>query len=75
MGCALLYMEWSQCVFAPCFQRHCAILFMKGALLKDPKKILIQQTENVQGGRQIRFTNVRDRSAEESTEFLYSGSY
>jgi uncharacterized protein YdeI (YjbR/CyaY-like superfamily) len=31
---------------------------MKGALLKDPKKILIQQTKNVQAGRQIRFTNV-----------------
>jgi len=33
-------------------------LFHKGALLKDPKGILIQQTENVQSARQIRFTNV-----------------
>ena len=31
---------------------------MKGALLKDPKGILVQQTENVQAARQIRFTNV-----------------
>ena|ERR1041385_9149218 len=33
---------------------------MKGALLKDAKRILIQQTENVQAARQIRFTNVRE---------------
>ncbi len=42
------------------FKDYCAILFIKGALLKDAKKILIQQTENVQAGRQIRFTNVRE---------------
>jgi uncharacterized protein YdeI (YjbR/CyaY-like superfamily) len=40
------------------FKEYCALLFMKGALLKDPKRILIQQTENVQAARQIRFTNV-----------------
>jgi uncharacterized protein YdeI (YjbR/CyaY-like superfamily) len=42
------------------FKEYCALLFFKGALLKDPKGILIQQTENVQAGRQIRFTNVRE---------------
>ena len=42
------------------FKEYCAILFVKGALLKDAKGILIQQTENVQAGRQIRFTNVRE---------------
>ena len=42
------------------FKNYCALLFFKGALLKDPKHILIQQTENVQSGRQIRFTNVRE---------------
>ncbi len=42
------------------FKEYCALLFFKGALLKDPKGILIQQTENVQGGRQLRFTDVRD---------------
>ena len=42
------------------FKENCAILFIKGALLKDPKSILIQQTKNVQAGRQIRFTNVRE---------------
>jgi len=38
------------------FKEYCAILFFKGALLKDDKAILIQQTANVQSGRQIRFT-------------------
>jgi uncharacterized protein YdeI (YjbR/CyaY-like superfamily) len=42
------------------FKDYCALLFFKGALLKDPSGILIQQTENVQAARQIRFTNVRD---------------
>ena len=42
------------------FKEYCALLFFKGALLKDPRGILIQQTENVQAGRQIRFTNVRE---------------
>jgi uncharacterized protein YdeI (YjbR/CyaY-like superfamily) len=42
------------------FKEYCAILFMKGALLKDPKHILIQQTENVQSARQIRFTSVKE---------------
>jgi len=40
------------------FKEYCAILFVKGALLKDAKGILIQQTENVQAARQIRFTQV-----------------
>lgn len=40
------------------FKEYCALLFHKGALLKDPKGILIQQTENVQAARQIRFTHV-----------------
>ncbi|WP_343557075.1 DUF1801 domain-containing protein [Sphingobacterium sp.] len=39
------------------FKEYCALLFHKGALLKDPKNMLIQQTENVQSARQIRFTN------------------
>jgi len=38
------------------FKEYCAILFFKGALLKDPKGILIRQTENVQSARQVRFT-------------------
>ena len=42
------------------FKEYCAILFIKGALLKDDKGILIAQTKNVQAARQIRFTNVRE---------------
>jgi uncharacterized protein YdeI (YjbR/CyaY-like superfamily) len=40
------------------FKEYCALLFHKGALLKDPEGILIQQTENVQSARQIRFTGI-----------------
>jgi len=39
------------------FKEYCALLFFKGALLKDPKNILIQQTENVQAARQVRFAS------------------
>jgi uncharacterized protein YdeI (YjbR/CyaY-like superfamily) len=42
------------------FTDYCALLFMKGALLKDSKGILIQQTKNVQAARQIRFTSVAE---------------
>jgi uncharacterized protein YdeI (YjbR/CyaY-like superfamily) len=42
------------------FKDYCALLFHKGALLKDDHGILVQQTENVQGARQIRFTNVKE---------------
>ncbi|TCN22710.1 DUF1801 domain-containing protein [Mesobacillus foraminis] len=42
------------------FKEYCALLFHKGALLQDPRGILIQQTENVQSARQIRFTNVEE---------------
>jgi len=39
------------------FKEYCALLFFKGALMKDPKNILIQQTENVQAARQVRFAS------------------
>ncbi|RKQ42496.1 uncharacterized protein YdeI (YjbR/CyaY-like superfamily) [Roseivirga pacifica] len=39
------------------FKTYCAILFHKGALLKDPDNILVQQTKNVQAARQLRFTS------------------
>ncbi len=42
------------------FEEYCALLFHKGALMKDPKDILIQQTENVQSARQIRFTSLKE---------------
>lgn len=42
------------------FKEYCALLFPKGALLNDTHGILIQQTENVQAARQIRFTHIRE---------------
>ena len=42
------------------FNEYCALLFHKGALLKDDHKILVQQTGNVQSARQIRFTSARE---------------
>src|SRR5262252_4449131 len=53
-------LEKSNIVLIHGFKEYCALLFFKGALLKDPKGILVQQTENVQAARQIRFTNVRE---------------
>src|ERR1700744_2820583 len=41
------------------FKEYCALLVFKGALMNDPDGILIQQTENVQAGRQIRFTSLQ----------------
>lgn len=42
------------------FKQYCALLFHKGALLNDPNKILVQQSEHTQAARQIRFTNVQE---------------
>ncbi|MDH4091738.1 MAG: YdeI family protein [Cyclobacteriaceae bacterium] len=50
----------SNIVLIHVFKEYCALLFFKGALLKDTHGVLIQQTENVQAARQIRFTNVRE---------------
>ena len=52
--------EKSNIVLLHEFKEYCAILFFKGALLKDDKNILIQQTKNVQAARQVRFTNVQE---------------
>ena len=53
------------------FKEYCALLFMKGALLKDPKHFLIRQTENVQGPRQIRFTSLADINKKKSAISTY----
>ncbi|MHB1454773.1 MAG: YdeI/OmpD-associated family protein [Saccharofermentanales bacterium] len=53
------------------FKEYCAVLFVKGALLKDTHGILIQQTANVQAGRQIRFTGVQEIAALEATLIAY----
>jgi len=53
------------------FKEYCAVLFVKGALLHDEQGILVRQTENVQAGRQIRFTNVQQITEMENTLKAY----
>jgi uncharacterized protein YdeI (YjbR/CyaY-like superfamily) len=52
--------EGKNVVLIHAFKEYCALLFMKGALLKDPDGLLIRQTENVNSSRQIRFTGLKD---------------
>lgn len=59
-GCPCYTYEGRNIVLIHDFKDYCALLFMKGALLQDPNGILIQQTENVQAARQIRFTSLRE---------------
>jgi uncharacterized protein YdeI (YjbR/CyaY-like superfamily) len=59
-GCPCYTFEKRNIVLIHGFKEYCALLFFKGALLNDANGILIQQTENVQAARQIRFTKVRE---------------
>jgi len=58
-GCPCYTFQKSNIVLIHVFNEYCALLFFKGALLHDANGLLVQQTENVQAARQIRFTNVR----------------
>lgn len=70
-GCPCYRFEKSNIVLIHVFKEYCALLFFKGALLNDAHGILIQQTENVQVARQIRFTNVREIVEMEPTVKAY----
>lgn len=70
-GCPCYTLEGSNVVLIHGFKEYCAYLFHKGSLMKDPKGILIQQTENVQSARQIRFTHVDQIVDMESTLKAY----
>jgi uncharacterized protein YdeI (YjbR/CyaY-like superfamily) len=59
-GQACYDLDGSNVVLIHGFKDYCALLFMKGALLEDPKGILIQQTKNVQAARQLRFASLAD---------------
>ncbi|MGW8123655.1 YdeI/OmpD-associated family protein [Roseivirga echinicomitans] len=59
-GCPCYTFKASNVVLIHGFKDYCAYLFHKGALLKDTEHILIQQTENVQAARQIRFTTLQE---------------
>lgn len=58
-GCPCYTLNGNNIVLIHEFKEYCAFLFFKGALLSDPDDILVQQTENVQAARQIRFTSLR----------------
>ncbi len=58
-GCPCYVIGKHNIVLIHKFKNYCAILFFKGALLKDKYKVLIQQTERVKLPRQIRFTSVK----------------
>jgi uncharacterized protein YdeI (YjbR/CyaY-like superfamily) len=70
-GCPCYTVEKSNIVLIHGFKDYCALLFMQGALLKDPKNILIQQTENVQAARQMRFANIEEILKNKSTIKAY----
>ena len=59
-GCPCYTFNGKNIVLIHVFKEYCALLFFKGALLKDAKSILIQQTENVQAARQVRFTSLQE---------------
>jgi len=59
-GCPCYTFENRNIILIHGFKEYCAVLFFKGALLNNANGILIQQTENVQAARQVRFTNVRE---------------
>ncbi|MBC7615164.1 MAG: YdeI/OmpD-associated family protein [Pedobacter sp.] len=59
-GVPCYMLQTSNIVLIHVFKEYCALLFFKGALLNDAEGILIQQTQNVQAARQIRFTNVQE---------------
>jgi uncharacterized protein YdeI (YjbR/CyaY-like superfamily) len=66
-GCPCYTLQKSNIVLIHGFKDYCALLFMQGALLKDEKGILVQQTENVQAARQIRFANIQEIQKSKST--------
>lgn len=65
-GCPCYMYQNANLVLIHGFKDYCAYLFFKGALLSDPDEILVQQTKNVQSGRQVRFTNVKEIVKQES---------
>ncbi|WP_278020337.1 YdeI/OmpD-associated family protein [Flavobacterium ginsengisoli] len=59
-GCPCYTFDGANIVLIHAFKEYFAFLFFKGALMKDPDKILIQQSKNVQAARQVRFRSVQD---------------
>ncbi|PQO45125.1 YdeI/OmpD-associated family protein [Blastopirellula marina] len=70
-GCPCYTLGDANVVLLHEFKGYCAILFFKGALLKDPQGVLVQQTKNTQSQRQLRFTSVREIKDLKSTVKAY----
>ena len=70
-GCPCYTYQESNVVLIHVFKEYCALLFFKGSLLNDPNRILVQQTENVQGARQLRFTSLKEINGMEKTIKAY----
>ena len=70
-GQACYDFEGSNVVLIHGFKDYCALLFMKGALLKDSKGILVQQTKNLQAARQIRFASLADVNKQKAAVKAY----
>jgi uncharacterized protein YdeI (YjbR/CyaY-like superfamily) len=72
-GCPCYTSENANIVLIHGFKEYCALLFFKGALLKDANGILIQQTKNVQSARQMRFTNAQEitKLKKDIKEYIY----
>ena len=70
-GCPCYTLEGKNVVLIHGFKDYCALLFLKGALLKDPEGILVQQTAQVQSARQVRFTGLAQVRTMRSTLTAY----
>ena len=70
-GQACYDLSGSNVVLIHGFKDYCALLFMKGALLQDSKGILVQQTQNVQAARQIRFASLADINKQKAAVQAY----
>ena len=70
-GCPCYTLNKNNIVLIHGFKNYCALLFMQGALMKDTKKILIQQTVNVQSARQIRFKSIDEVEKNKATIKAY----
>lgn len=70
-GCPCYTYGKSNVVLIHGFKDYCALLFMKGALLRDEEKILVQQSPNVQSARQVRFTSATQVEALQATLLSY----
>ncbi len=72
-GCPCYVIDKRNIVLIHEFKDYCAVLFFKGAVLNDPKGVLIQQTENVQAARQMRFTSLQEVTKMKATLKAYIG--